>query len=118
MMTNNELTQKKCVPCEGIGKPLEAKRAAEFLSQVSGWQIAPDGKAIYREYITKNFVAAVEFINKIAEVAEAENHHPDLHLTGYRKLRIDLSTHALGGLSENDFIVAAKINELPVKLKG
>ena len=117
MTAKNEFTQKKCVPCEGIGKPLETKRAAEFLAQVPGWLIGPNGKAIYREYITKNFVAAVEFINKITELAEAENHHPDIHLTGYRKLRIDLSTHALGGLSENDFIVAAKINELPVKLK-
>ena len=72
---------------------------------------------ISREFITKNFMAAVTFINKVAQVAEAENHHPDVHLTSYRKLRIELSTHAIGGLSENDFILAAKINELPVELK-
>ena len=62
-------------------------------------------------------MAAVGFINKIAAIAEGEDHHPDLRLTGYRKLRIDLSTHAIGGLSENDFILAAKINEVPVELK-
>ena len=66
----------------------------------------------------KNFTAAVRLINKIAEIAESENHHPDIHLTGYRKLRIELTTHALGGLTENDFIVAAKINVLPLELKN
>jgi 4a-hydroxytetrahydrobiopterin dehydratase len=62
-------------------------------------------------------MAAVKFINSVAEIAEKEDHHPDVHLTGYRNLKIDLSTHALGGLSENDFILAAKINELPIELK-
>jgi len=66
----------------------------------------------------KGFLSAVEFIEKIAQVAEAEDHHPDLHLTGYRKLAIELSTHAIGGLSENDFILAAKIDQLPRQLKG
>jgi 4a-hydroxytetrahydrobiopterin dehydratase len=82
------------------------------------WQISADGKTISREYVTKNFVAAVDLIDLIAEVAEYEGHHPDIHLTGYRKLRVDLSTHAIGGLSGNDFIMAARINELPVQLKG
>ena len=80
-------------------------------------QMAADGKSIEREFSTKNFTAAVDFINKIAVIAEGEDHHPDVHLTGYRKLKIILSTHALGGLTENDFIVAAKINEAPVALK-
>ena len=83
-----------------------------------GWQLTEDSRGIYREYVTKNFMAAVEFINKIAAIAEAEDHHPDIHLTGYRKLRIDLSTHAINGLSENDFILAAKINVQNVELKG
>jgi len=64
-----------------------------------------------------NFSAAFDFMNRIAEVAEADDHHPDLHLTGYRKLRIELATHAIGGLSENDFILAAKIDQLPKVLK-
>jgi len=65
----------------------------------------------------KDFMAAVKFIGCIAEIAESENHHPDIHLTGYRKLKVVLSTHAINGLSQNDFILAAKINELPVELK-
>lgn len=65
----------------------------------------------------KDFAAAVRFLQDIAEVAEEEDHHPDIHLTGYRKLKIDLSTHAVGGLSENDFILAAKIEKLPKELK-
>jgi len=117
-MSDNPLTQKKCQPCEGIGGPLTKKKSIDQLNNVPGWEITEDGKWIHHDYVTKNFVAAVEFINKVAEVAEAEDHHPDIHLTGYRKLRIDLSTHAIGGLSENDFIVAAKINELSVELKS
>jgi 4a-hydroxytetrahydrobiopterin dehydratase len=65
----------------------------------------------------EDFVAAVELIGKIKDVAEADDHHPDLHLTSFRKLMVELSTHAIGGLSENDFIVAAKIEKLPKKLK-
>lgn len=93
------------------------EEALNNLKEVGGWQLTEDRKGVFREYITKNFMVAVRLINKIAEIAEDENHHPDIHLTGYRKLRINLSTHALGGLTENDFILAAKINELPVEVK-
>ena len=113
----NKLTTKKCTPCEGIGKAYTSDEAKKLMPQVPGWQMAADGKSIEREFSTKNFMAAVTFINKIAAIAEGEDHHPDIHLTGYRKLEINLSTHALKGLTENDFIVAAKINETPVKLK-
>jgi len=112
-----DLLSKKCQPCEGIGESYKKNKAVEMLAKVPGWQLNSDAKQISREYAMKNFMAAVNFMQKIADVAEAENHHPDLHLTGYRKLRVDLSTHALGGLSENDFILAAKINELPADLK-
>ena len=114
----NDLTQRKCQACEGIGQAMTKEEALQFLSLVKGWQLSQGGKSISRELVMKNFLAAIRFIEKIAQVAEAENHHPDLHLTGYRQLRIDLSTHALGGLTENDFIVAAKINVLPVELKA
>lgn len=117
-MNNTNLTQKRCQPCEGIGKALSQEEAQAYLKDVARWQIDGAGKMIFREYVMKNFMAAVRLINKIAEIAEVENHHPDLHLAGYRKLRVELSTHALGGLSENDFILAAKINELPAELKG
>jgi len=113
----NRLIDKKCEPCEGKTQPLSKEKAAGYLPEVQGWQIDAAGKLIARDFTMKNFVAAVTFIQKIAEVAEAENHHPDIHLTGYRKLRIELSTHAIGGLSENDFIVAAKVNALPAELK-
>ncbi len=113
-----ELAQKRCQPCEGIGKALSQEQASEYLKTVDHWQFDKTGKGIFREYAMKNFMAAVHLINKIAEVAESENHHPDLHLAGYRKLKVELSTHALGGLSENDFILAAKINQLPAELKG
>lgn len=100
-----------------MGKPYNLPEATAQLKRVPGWELHENGKAITRKYVTKNFLAAVRFVGKVAEVAEADNHHPDLHLTGYRNLRIDLSTHAIGGLSENDFILAAKINQLPVELK-
>jgi 4a-hydroxytetrahydrobiopterin dehydratase len=117
MNGSTPLTQKKCRPCEGIGEPLTRNQAAAQLKNVPEWVIDESGKVISRFYTAKNFMTAVRFIEKVAGVAESENHHPDIHLTGYRKLRIDLSTHAIGGLSENDFIVAAKINELPIELK-
>ncbi len=117
MTSNEQLTQKKCQPCEGMGKPLTKDEATKRLSQIPGWQVDTSGKLLFREFIMKNFLAAVRLISEIAKVAEAENHHPDLHLTGYRKLKVDLSTHTIGGISENDFILAAKINQLPAELK-
>lgn len=113
----NLLSEKKCEPCEGQTKALSRKEAEKYLSSVPGWIIDTKTKTISREYIIKNFMTAIHFINRVAQIAESENHHPDIHLAGYRNLRIDLSTHAIGGLSENDFIVAAKINEVPVELK-
>ena len=118
MNTQTALTQKKCQPCEGMGQPFDRTKAQQYLTQTPGWNLSEDGKSISRELVMKNFMAAVRFINKVAEIAEGEDHHPDIHLAGYRKLRIDLSTHAIKGLSENDFILAAKINELPAELKN
>ncbi len=117
MKNINDLTQKKCQPCEGMGKPLSAQEAREYLNTMTDWQLHENGTMIYREFLMKNFMAAIDMVNRIAKIAESENHHPDIHLRGYRKLRVELSTHAIGGLSENDFIEAAKINELPADLK-
>ncbi len=111
------LAKQKCQACEGVKKPLGAKEVLKHLKQVSGWKANQNKKQISREWSTKNFTAAIKFINKIAKLAESEDHHPDVHLTSYRNLRIDLSTHKIGGLSYNDFIMAAKIDKLPVKLK-
>ena len=116
-MPDESLSQKKCQPCEGMEKALSRQEAAAHLPEVPEWLMNSDGTGISREYVMRNFPAAIHFINQVADIAEKENHHPDIHLTGYRRLRIDLSTHAVKGLSENDFIVAAKINLLPAELK-
>jgi len=112
------LTEKRCKPCEGGTQSLTKEQALEYLERVKEWQLSDDGKVIFRNFTMKNFLAAIDLIKNIAAVAENENHHPDIHLTGYRKLRIDLTTHAIGGLSENDFIVAAKVTALPMELKS
>ena len=111
------LTTKKCQPCGQGGAPFSLAQAREYAFQMPGWVLAGDAKNISRQYIMKDFLAAVRFIDKIAKIAESEDHHPDLHLTGYRKLHIELATHSIGGLSENDFILAAKIDQLPKELK-
>ena len=115
--TLQELTRKKCRPCEGGVAPMGGAEAKAYLANLPGWELSADGRLIGRTYVMRWFMDAIEFIQKIAEVAEAEDHHPDIHLTGYRRLRIELMTHAIGGLSENDFIVAAKVDSLPKQLK-
>ncbi|MBI5630861.1 MAG: 4a-hydroxytetrahydrobiopterin dehydratase [Elusimicrobia bacterium] len=113
----SDLVHKKCVPCEGGVPALTRGEAAGYLRELESWRLSEDGKSIRRELLMKDFRAAIELIKAVAEVAEAEDHHPDLHLTGYRKLAVELSTHAVGGLTENDFILAAKIESLPKALK-
>ena len=112
-----QLNTKKCQPCAQGKAPFSLAEAREYAAQFPDWVLAGDAKSISCQYLMKDFLAAVRFIDKIAEVAESEDHHPDLHLTGYRKLRIELATHSIGGLSENDFILAAKIDQLPKELK-
>ena len=110
-MTASPLSSRKCQPCEGGVDPLPVSAAQALLRDVKGWELV-DGKAIRKTVTCNDFLDAVALIQKIAPIAEAEDHHPDLHLTGYRQLTIELSTHAIGGLSENDFILAAKIDQL------
>lgn len=106
-----KLTEQKCVACEGDVNPLNKEEAEILLNQISGWEISDDVKTISKKYTMKNFVDAVAFINKIRDIAESEGHHPDIHLTDYKQVEINLSTHAIGGLSQNDFILAAKIDK-------
>lgn len=115
--TQQELKQRKCTPCEGGVAPLGVTAAKAYLANLPGWELCAEGKLIGRTFVMRWFMDAIELVQKIAEVAEAEDHHPDIHLTGYRRLRIELTTHAIGGLSENDFIMAAKIESLPKHLK-
>ena len=107
-----DFSKKKCLPCEGIGKAMTQGEIAESLKNVSGWTLGLDGKSIERSLVLKNFIQAVDMINLIKNIAEEQGHHPDLHLTGYKNLKVVLYTHALGGVTENDFIVAAKISKL------
>ncbi|MFC1662999.1 4a-hydroxytetrahydrobiopterin dehydratase [Patescibacteria group bacterium] len=83
-----------------------------YLTQVPGWEIVEDGKKITRDFTFKNFKEALKFINDVSAIAEREGHHPNLDLHEYKYVRITNYTHAIGGLHENDFILAAKINEL------
>jgi 4a-hydroxytetrahydrobiopterin dehydratase len=115
--TNEDLARKKCTPCEGGVPALGADEARAFLDRVEGWQLTEDGKRIRRAWTAKNFMAAIDFFDKIATLAEQEGHHPDLHLEGYRHATVEIWTHASGGLTENDFILAAKINQVPISVR-
>ena len=116
--TAEELRAKRCVPCEGGVPKLTATEAEAQLAKLLGWTITHQGERIRKEWVVQNFMAALRFFQAVGEVAESEGHHPDLHLVGYRNVAIEIWTHAIGGLSENDFILAAKIEELPVELKA
>lgn len=107
-----DLTQRRCVPCEGGVPTIHRAEAEGYLASLTDWELDGDSKTITRKVNGRTFMGAIEIVNRIAELAESEQHHPDLHLTGYRHLTIELTTHAIGGLSENDFILAAKIDEI------
>ncbi len=108
------LLDKKCVPCEGGVSPLGGGVLQSYLSQLkSQWEVVEDKKIKY-QFKFKSFKEAVTFVDKVAVLAEEEGHHPDIHIF-YNKVTIELWTHAIGGLSENDFILAAKIENLSVK---
>lgn len=107
-----DLATQKCVPCEGGVMPLSKIEAEVMLKQVSDWSLSFDSKSISQKFVFSDFKHALEFVNKVGEIAEVEGHHPDIHLTDYKFVEIVLSTHAIDGLSNNDFIVAAKINNL------
>jgi len=110
--TTTELLAKKCLPCEG-GVPKYTRAQAEAqLQTLTGWTLTRDGQRIRKDWVVKNFMDGMDFLNRVARLAEDEGHHPDLHLEGYRNVWIELWTHAVGGLSENDFILAAKIDRL------
>ncbi|MGO8750152.1 MAG: 4a-hydroxytetrahydrobiopterin dehydratase [Thermoguttaceae bacterium] len=115
--TTEQLRSKKCRPCEGGVEKLTVAQAQEQLGALSGWRVTDDGQRIRKDWETKDFRAGMEFLNRVAELAEQEGHHPDIHLEGYRHVWIAIWTHAIGGLSENDFILAAKIDQLPVQLR-
>ena len=106
------LTKKKCIPCEDKNlKPFTKVQANEYMNFLTDWVLAKNSKRITRVILFKDFLKAMAFVTKVAGVAEGEGHHPDI-LISYNKVTLDFYTHSIGGLSENDFIVAAKINRL------
>ena len=109
-MTN--LAERRCVPCEGGVAPLSRAAAEEVLQRLDeNWQLAVDAQSIQREFRFRDFLRTMSFMNALAHIANTEDHHPDLEV-GYNYCRVRYSTHAVGGLSENDFICAAKIDRL------
>ncbi len=106
-----ELTTKRCVPCEGGVAPMDAEAARDMLGQLNDWELDESGKEISRSYKFKNYYQTMAFVNALAWIAHQEDHHPDLHV-GYNRVQVRFSTHSIGGLSQNDFICAAKIDAL------
>jgi|TARA_B100000315_G_C14287268_1_gene455788 4a-hydroxytetrahydrobiopterin dehydratase len=102
-------TQKKCVPCEAGGDPLPDSEVQKSLPSIPNWEL--DGKMIHKEFKFQDFKDAMVFVNKVADLAESEGHHPDITIH-WNKVRLDLWTHSMNGLSENDFIVASKIDKI------
>ena len=104
-----DLARKKCKPCEGGVAPLNDSEAAMLLGQIKGWQL--NGAVISKTYEFANYYQTMAFVNAVAWLAHREDHHPDMNV-GYNRCRVDYATHAIGGLSENDLICAAKVDAL------
>lgn len=102
----------RCAPCHEGTPALKEKEIRRRLKKLKGWRYLKKSRAIGARFRMKNFISAVKAIQKISLIAEKMDHHPDLHLTGYRNLAIEISTHSIGGVSENDLILAGKIQPL------
>ena len=110
----NELAGRRCVPCEGGIAPLTRTEAEQQMRQLnSGWQLSADGQSLTRAFSFRDFYRTMSFVNALAHIANIEDHHPDLEV-GYNYCRVRYSTHAIHGLSSNDLICAAKIDQLPL----
>ncbi|MEK7185448.1 MAG: 4a-hydroxytetrahydrobiopterin dehydratase [Patescibacteria group bacterium] len=108
---SDELKNKKCKPCEEKTGRLPHEEVEKLSEEIDRWHIIED-KSIEKTFKFADFATALAFVNKVGVIAEAENHHPDIHLTDWNKVMLSLSTQSIGGLSENDFILAAKIDEI------
>ena len=106
------LAKKHCVPCEGGTPSFSNSEENENIVKIKGWSLIRDGEhKIRKQFTFEDFKEAMKFVNKVADIAEEQQHHPDIKIV-YNKVQIELFTHAVGGLSENDFILAAKINKI------
>ena len=110
MRAMSELASKTCVPCRGGVPPMDAREAERYLAQVEGWGLH-DHRRISRTFVFPDFAAALDFANRVGEIAEAEGHHPDL-LVAWGRVEVTVWTHKINGLTESDFILAAKIDQL------
>ena len=110
----NKLLEKKCVPCEGGVVPFDISEIHKYQKMVDGWNIIKDKKDIYfleKQFSFKNFLDSQKFVNEVGKISEEEGHHPDIEF-GWGYVSITILTHKIGGLHENDFILAAKIDEI------
>ena len=114
IQNSEQLTSKKCVPCEGGVEPCPLPFVTDQLEKLPGWYLTHNNERIRKEWIVRDFLTGLDFFRRVGEIAEAEAHHPDLHLVGYKNVSIEIWTQAIGGLSENDFILAAKIDQLKI----
>ena len=109
-----DLLQKKCKPCEGGVSALDISEIHKYQKKIDGWEVKPNEKKIYfleKKFKFKNFLNSQKFINEVSKISENEGHHPDI-LFGWGYAKIKITTHAIEGLSENDFILAAKIDQI------
>ena len=109
-----ELSQKKCKPCEGGISALDISEIHKYQKKIDGWEVKSNEKKIYfleKEFKFKNFLNSQKFVNEVSKISENEGHHPDI-LFGWGYAKIKITTHAIEGLSENDFILAAKIDQI------
>ena len=113
-MLDTELTAKKCTPCQGGIPPLNRSEAETYLERVPGWELQDNATKLKRTFNQKDFMDALDFARKVGELCEEEGHHPDLAL-GWGYCRVVFQSHKIKGLHENDFIMAAKVNELAVR---
>ena len=110
----SDLANKKCIPCEGNIPPFDKSEIHKYLKKVDGWDVkSNDDKNFYliKQFTFKNFKESQEFVSKVGDVAENENHHPDISY-GWGYCKIKIFTHAIKGLAESDFILAAKIDKI------
>lgn len=105
-----ELIKRSCIPCEGDLVRLTREEFAKYLDQVSFWTVIDENTKLTREFTFKDFKEALNFVNIVGEIADDEGHHPNIYLHSWNKVKITIYTHAINGLSENDFIMAAKID--------
>jgi 4a-hydroxytetrahydrobiopterin dehydratase len=110
--TIEQLTSQRCKACEGNTKKISVEEATEQLKKLPGWNLMEEGRKIRKDWKAQDFLSGMKFLDQVGEIAEQEGHHPDLHLENYRQVWIAIGTHAIDGLSENDFILAAKIERL------